>query len=398
MAPTVTDVHTNPRDILGEFNARIVKGDSMERIAQDAKEMIWNRGALNPKEPMSLTAWLERQDASEGYQSGDPLASMDAFERQMYWAGIRTHSDASKGMYASQVQRFYASDQPASIVLFPEFINRTMRETALAPDILSFLIAQTTAINSNTYRTSYVVDSVAGRRMARVTQGGEIPRVKITEAEHVLTLAKYGVALEGSYEVYRRMQLDLFQRHLRRIAQQNMLDKSQDALNVALNGDGNTNAAINSNLLTLDPSTSSGILTYKAWLKWGMQAYPYKIDTVIAGTNELMSVLTVQYPNLDPIKLMALFSEASDMSGQQQMKISTPIWGDVQLIYFPLAPANLLIGLSRADALEMITEIGSNITETDKIILSQTQNIVISENVAFGKLLQLACQTLTLNA
>ncbi len=398
MAPTLTDVRTRGRDILGEFNARAGRnGDSMEKIARDAREAIWSRGALDPKEPMSLTQWLERQDPTEDYPVGDPLSLMDAFDRQMYWAGIRSHSDAVKGLYASPVERFYASDQPASIVLFPEFINRTMREQALAPDILSFLIGQTTAINSNTYRTSYVVDDVTKRRMSRVTQGGEIPRVKITEAEHVLTLKKYGVALEGTYEVYRRMQLDLFQRHLRRIAQQAMLDKSQDALDVAINGDGNSNAALNYNLTALDPSTTAGNLTYKAWLKWGMQPYPYKIDTVIAGTNEIMDVLTIQYPNLDPIKLLALLSEATgDANGA--IKLATPVWGDVQLIYFPLAPANLLIGLTRGDALEMITEIGSNITETDKVILNQTQTMTITENVAFGKLLQIATTTLTLNA
>jgi hypothetical protein len=391
-------VRTRGRDIIqGRFSAPASAGDR-KAIVDDAKRAILIDGHM--KAGVNLSRWLEDQDPTQEYSTSDPLSQMDAFERQLYWAGIRTQSDPVKGMYADTVDRFYMSDQPASVVLFPEFINRVLRETLIAPDILGDLIAQVTPVNSSSYRTIYLNDTVGQRRMGRVTQGGELPRVKLSTSEHAIALQKYGVVLEGSYEVYRRMQIDLFARHVARIGMQAMLDKSQDALTVAINGDGNANPAINYNETALDSGGVAGTLSYKAWLRWGMKSWPYKIDTVIAGEAEMLQLLTLQFPNIDPTMLLALLTNPGPASAGDRMRLnpsSTP-WANVNLIFFPLAPSNILTGLQRDSALEMVMEVGASITETDKIISQQLNEIAISEVVGFGKMITPACYTLTINA
>ncbi|HZC04420.1 MAG TPA: hypothetical protein VE338_02170, partial [Ktedonobacterales bacterium] len=384
--PEITEVRTRGRDILGRFGIAEHVGDR-KAIVDDAKRAIIIDGHM--REGKNLSRWLEDQDPTQEYSTSDPLSQMDAFERQLYWAGIRTQSDPVKGLFADTVDRFYMSDQPASVVLFPEFINRVLRETLIAPDILGDLIAQVTPVNSSSYRTIYLNDAVGQRRMGRVTQGGEMPRVKLSTSEHAITLQKYGVILEGSYEVYRRMQIDLFARHVARIGMQAMLDKSQDALNVAINGDGNSNPAINYNETALDSGGTAGTLSYKAWLRWGMKSWPYKIDTVVAGEAEMLQLLTLQFPSIDPTMLLALITNIGPASAGDRMRLnpgSTP-WANVNLIFFPLAPSNILTGLQRDSALEMVMEVGASITETDKIISQQLNEIAISEVVGFGKMI-----------
>ncbi len=381
-------------ELLGQFTTRA----NDEEAIKDAKHALVYRAM---EEGKSFSAWLEDEDPSEEYAPNDPLGTMDAFERQLWLSNIRTKSDPARNIYAHTVERFYMSDQPASPILFPEYLNRTMRAVMLVPNVLSDIIAVTTGINSSSYRTIYLQDTVGQRRMSRVAAGGTLPRQRLTTGEKSITLEKYGLALEMDYEAVRRIQLDLFAVHLGRIAQQTMLDKSQDAINVAVNGDGSTigAACTNWNLTTLDPGTTASNLTYKAWLDWQMKPYPYQVNTVVAGEAAMLALLTLQFPNLNPSVLLAMLGEKGPMPGKIDLNSSSAsLFGAVNLVYFPYAPSNILLGLNKGNALEMVTEIGGNLTETDKIIDKQLNLVTLTEVVAFGMIINQAIQSLTLNA
>ena len=73
------------------------------------------------KNGMTVSSLLEQYDPS------DADDSLDAFERHIAAAGIRTKGIASKAIYADKVENFYSSNQPVSQFLFPEFLNRTVR-------------------------------------------------------------------------------------------------------------------------------------------------------------------------------------------------------------------------------------------------------------------------------
>ncbi len=383
---TVTSGQMHPRagEILGRFAD--LKGENEAAIAA-RNEIV----ATAHERKMTLTNYLESLDPSSNYDDG-----LDAFERQLLVSGIRTQSDPVKGIFADPVNRFYASDQPASPVLFPEFINRQMRVALLAPPILDELIAITTPVDSDSYRTIYLQDTTATRRMSRVAEGGELPRVKVATSEKSISLKKYGVILEGTYEVYRRMRIDLFALHLSRIALQAMLDKSQEALDVAINGDGNGNAATNYNLTALDPNTTAGKLTYYAWLRWGLKLFPYQLTTVVGGEAELLSVLTLQFPNINPLMILSMLQ--NDGPVNMRLQLAQDIYTNIRLVYLQTAPSNVLLGIDRRSALEMAVEIGASLTETDRIISRQLNEIAISEVVAMAQLMPQAIQSLTLNA
>lgn len=385
-------------DILGRF-----KEDHPEGVySEDAAKRAFN--ALNARaisEKMTLTAFLEREDPTDEYEPGDPMGDMDAFERQMALAGIHTKSDHSRGIYASPVTRFYESNQPASPILYPEWLNRNIRTPLLAPAILDELVAVTTPIDGSAYRAIYLNDTVGQRRMMRVPEGSPLPEAQLLTAEHAVNLYKYGVRLKASYESVRRMRLDLLAIHIGRIGLQAQLDKASDALNTLINGDGNGNAATNYRLhADLDASATAGTLTYYAWLKWLMQPYPYQITTVVGGQAELLSVLTLQMPNINPMTLLAMLTEAQGADGgyNARIQIAQDIWTNVRLVYLQSAPSGVLLGFNKGLALEMLVENGSSLVETDKLIVPQFQEIAVSEVVGFDIIMSQAVQSLTLTA
>lgn len=376
---------TNCGELLKQLASRLsVQPDSGDFVP---KLFSWlrNNGA-------GLTELLESIDPSNNYTG--PMASLDAYQRQLAVAGIRTKTITEKGVFADKVERFFQSNVPGSQVLFPEFINRTMRQSRLAPDILPFILATTTGIPAGeSYRTIYTTDSIEDRRLFRVEQTAEMPRTKLGVSDHLVRMYKYGRILEGSYEFFRRVTIDLFAIILARIAMQTNLDKASTAIDVALNGDGNGNPATNFNQSALDTGTTP---TFKAFLNFTLQFYPYQLTTLIGNASALTAFLTIQYPNINPLAVLGFLQGGG--FGAQRVELPQPLYQNVQLIYLPDAPSNVLIGLDKNFAIEMIMENGSNLVETDRIIQRQVNDVAISEINGFAKIFPEATKTWTLNA
>lgn len=337
-------------------------------------------------EGMNLSSFLEKMDPS------DENDTLDAFERQIAKIGIKTRSNRERGIYSDKIERFYASNVPQSSVLFPEFINREMRIAKSVVSPLNGLIAVSTPINSDVYRTIYLDETDLSKyRMKRVTEGSEVPTATLATSENAINLKKYGLRLKASYEAIRRMSIDQLRIHLQAVALQTNLDKATAAIDVLINGDGNNNAATSMTALSLDSTATAGI-TYKAWIAFLMKLYPYQCKTIVGNEAALLEILTMQFPSVDPLMLLAKYADSSTgMNVQMQNGVFTT----VNLSLLPSAPDNTLVGLDSGFALEEVTEIGANLTETDKIISSQFNEIVLTEVSAFGKLYAGASKALT---
>lgn len=388
---------------------------------------------------MSVSHYLDVINPSK---EGDKL---DAFQRQLKRFNIRTQDDLAHGIPSSTVNdffaprgldgqplrdeqwmpedkeaaRFFASSQPQSWALFPEYINRQLRATPLADDVLGELIATTTMTEGNTYQAIYFQDSVTNRTLSVLGEGGELPRVFVRLGFQTVALEKYGVGLEGTYEYSRRIKIPIFNIFLSRIRQQIRLDQAAQAADVLVNGDGNGNAATNYNVSALDSTAPAGPgtvtdpyltrigaaatstitkgLTYAAFLSWRTSLYALGMTTIVGRMNEILQVLQLQMPTINPTLLLGLINPGGNV-GMGYGKISLPqtdLWGNAQLVYLPFAPGGLLIGLNKEHALEMLMEQGSDLVETDKDIMSQKNVLAISQVTGFDKILQSASSTLT---
>lgn len=381
----ITNNRTGARDLLPGWASKLHVSETGLEYMQRAQMDASARG-------MSFSGVLEEQDPSEDY-AGTELANMDAFQRQLFFAGIRTQSIPEKGIYADQVNRFFQSNIPGSQVLFPEYINRMMRQALIAPDVLPWIIAVNTGVVGDFYRSIYTNDTIAQRRLTRVGQGAELPKTSFTASEHAVNLYKYGRLLEGSYEYFRTVTIDLFSILLQRIALQANLDKADTAIDVAINGDGNSNTATNYNQSTLD---TGAVPTYKAFIAFALKFYPYQLNTLVGGDAAFINFLSMARPSVDPFQILNLLQRGEMIT--QRVELAQNLYSDVKLVYLPSTPANVLVGLDRRFALEQLNEIGASLVETDRLIQSQRNQIAISEKVGYAQIFNQAIAVWTTNA
>ena len=400
------------------------RASAVQSVRPRAGDLVLSRGLYQQAyaKGMSLSAYLETLDPSEEYRDG-----LDAFERQLKVAGIQTHSIPEMGLWANRVERFWNSDKPGSEVLFPEFLSRTWRKAALgdgsrfyassnpvsdvleppflqrvvrqkqiAPAIpLTAIVAQTTGIDQGVYEAFYLTDSQDDRTMRRVAEGAEVPTATLTGGDHTIRVKKYGRRLLASYETIKRVQIDRLALHLALLAVQAEDDKVNTACDVLINGDGNSGTTpTNSNLTALDTAAVAGTLTLKGYLAWRqLFANPYICNVVLARSAYALQVLLLNIGSANtPFAFLAGNFGIGGVS-----PINSGMAG-VQLGWTTYVTDAYLLGIDSRFALEMVYEIGTNLTETDKIIARQMNEIVMTESVAFCVMDANCVRTLAVNA
>ncbi len=371
----------------------------------------------------SLSGWLERQNPSAEYKDG-----LDAFSRLLQVADIRTHSFPEDGIYASTWEEWHTNEQARLLihewtarqwrkVAYPRkralytsqditvgSVNNPWRDaldmrwdTDITPAIpLNSLVAITTPIQGDAYRSYYLVDAPAEQRMVRVGEGAEIPRAKLTAGEKTIRMFKYGRAIEATYEQLRRQRIDRIAAHVRRMALQAEADKVATALDVLINGDGNAGtSATNYNLTTLDSAGVAGTLTLKAWLAFKLKfKNPYAMTTALVQEAVALQLMLLNTGSANiPLVMIA---GNSNLGGFRQ--INPSLADNVALGWTDDAPALKIVGFDSRQALERVTEIGGNIEEIEKFAIRQTQALILSEIEGYAIFDPNATKTLNVNA
>lgn len=387
------------------------------------------------KAGMSLTAYLETEvDPSSRYDKRDPEGQTTAFGRLMMAAGIRTRAIPKAGIWASSCEAFFKNEQTRA--LLPEFMSTVYRRVSHGPGVaqrasslydssdgapgswlhpyvdaaqprwdeqiapaipISEVVAFTTPITGDLYKTLYMTHSATEKRMYRVMPGTDLPKAKIASGDHTIQLWKYGRAMEVTYEDMRRMRVDRLAYHIADVAVQAEIDKLYAIVDVMVNGDGNSNtSAQNYNKTTLDSTLASGDpLSLVAWLAFKMKfEEPYLCTTAIAREAGALSLLTLDAGSAN--NMLATLALPSGIGYFNQ--INNSLRDGTGLGWSNAAPANVVVGFDRRRAIERIVEIGADIQEVTKVITNQTQIYTLSETEGFAVLDRNATNTLTLNA
>lgn len=359
---------------------------------------------------MSLSAWLEAQDPSPRYRDG-----LDAFERQLMMANVRTTGD-DHTYWADEMDAW--SRSPAHKALWPEWARRQwhrsrlpqgrreisyaaadyaegtatrpyaddamIRYTQLEPAVpLAELIATTTNIRGNAYRSTRLTNTTAQKRMVRVAELAPIPRVKLSTAENTIRFGKYGRALESSYEQMRRLRIDVVALHIQLMSIQAQVDEVAAVIDVIVNGDGNSGtAATVYNLTDLDPDAVAGEgITLEAWLAFKQKfANPFRLGVALVRDNVEIDLRTL---NVGTANIpYAVFSSAAALGGFTAM--NDRLGDGVRLGVTADAPADKIVGIDERFAVERVIEIGSDIEELARFIENQSQLMTFSINEGFG--------------
>lgn len=389
------------------------------RLSTPEGSIEMHREAL--REGLPFSRYLEVADPSE---KDDTL---DAFSRQLQLAGIVARSDPAAGYWASEAKVFH--DSPLGRALFPEFFARQWRSVVhatpqqravilstdsalntwerpyidnptvnwnnqLAPAIpLSEVVAMVSPVSGTDFRSVYMTYDAEALRLYRIGESAEIPMASLTHGERTVTLHKYGRGMRASYEALRRMRIDQMAWWIRWMAIQSETDKVAAALDVMVNGDGNANtAATEYNLLTLDPAAIANDLTLLGWLTFRMKwESPYAMTTALMRVEEALQLITLNAGTANlPLVGLNLNGIGNNL---------TPInsTGDgIRYGWTSEAPDGKIVGFDKRFALQMLTEIGGDITETERYITNQTQVMVMTEVNGFAVLDPAAAKILDL--
>lgn len=381
-----------------EIHARLQNAESAIAMHKDAMD----RG-------LRFGRYLEMLNPSE---KDDAL---DAFGRQLRAAGIVTQSDPRAGYWASEGKAFF--DSHAGRALYPEFFARQWQGVMYAPPQkraimlssdsivggwdrpytdamgprwrnqimpaipLSELVAVTTPITGSDYRSMYMNYDAEAVRMFRVGESAEIPMTTLAGQENTIRLRKYGRGLRASYEEFRELRVDRLAWFIRWTAVQAEIDKVAAILNIAVNGDGNANTAgTEYNQSTLDDQANPGELTLKGWLAFRLKfAEAYQLTTALMQEADALQLILLNTGSGNvPLANVSLGGIANAL---------TPInnTGDgVRYGWTAAAPTGKIVGLDAGMAIEHITQIGSTIVETERLITNQTQVITFTEIEGFA--------------
>lgn len=370
---------------------------------------------------VNLSVYLEAQDPSADHEGRS-----DAFERLMHVAGIRTRSLPAAGLYASEMDAFNESVQHRC--LLPEFIHRVWRavrfngsantralytsgddipgsslrpwaDSALSgvispiapPFALADIVAMTTPITGSAYRKVYLNTTATATRRRRVVEGDDIPLGKLTTAEHTINLYKYAGGLKSTYEALRRTRLDKVRLWLAQEALRNEIDKISEAINTLVSGDGNTSTAADAWQIQTDfDSTATGkTVTLKGYWRFKQKFAPVFQMTHIVGAEADIAKLALL--NIGSSTVPIYFFNTTVNPTTRLMLADGVVAGVTADV-----PADKLVGIDARQALERVTEIGSNISEIERWAQSQVEILTISEVEGWAVLTQGATKTLEL--
>ena len=317
------------------------------------------------QEGMSFTQVLESLDPSENYR-GTALEGTDAFQRQLKRFGIR-----AKGAGSSPVEKFFRTMDSA--VLFPEYIARTVRTGMEENDILPSIVATTTVIDAMDYRSIYSVPEDADKALQDVEEGASIPTTEVKTKDHLVSLTKRGRMLVASYEAIRFQKLDLFSVMLRQIGAYIQKQQLSDAVNVLINGDGNSNAAAAFTVGTSPMTGTKGTLTYDQMVEFWGQFDPYTMNTILCSTGTMTQML----------KIPELQNPLTGLNFQGTGSFGTPL--GAQLHRTSAVADGKIIGLDNRYALELVRA-GDVLVEYDKLIDRQLERAAITSISGFAKI------------
>jgi len=253
------------------------------------------------------------------------------------------------------VDRFFQSD-PNAKWLFPDIVREAVLTGLKRKPKYPSLIARDEQIQGTSYDVPFVVESETEEEMRTVAEGATIPESEIRYGDRPVRIDKKGRSVVASYEVVRRMSVDLLRVHLQRVGER--LGRHLDArlATVLVSGDssGASTAAELVNTAAVNVWTYADIL--KGFAKLTLDNY-FTPTHMLANSGLMQTVL-----GLDEFKEGVLFDFAKTGN------LPTPM--GVQLVPMSDQPANKLTILDAGYAVQKITE-QDLLVESDKLINQQ---------------------------
>jgi len=253
------------------------------------------------------------------------------------------------------VERFFQSD-PNAKWLFPDIVREAVIAGMKRKPVYPSLIVSDEKIEGTAYDLPYVTESESDEELRMIAEGAAIPESELTYGDRVVRLAKMGRGVIASYEVIRRMAVDVLRVHLQRMGERlgRMLDARLATVLVDGDNSGTSTAATTINTATAGAWTYDDIVN--GFMKLATE-HCFSPTHMLANAELCKEIL-----GLDEFKDAALFDFAKTGN------LPTPL--GMRLVPMEHQPDDKLTILDAGYAVQKLTE-QDLLVESDKLINQQ---------------------------
>lgn len=253
------------------------------------------------------------------------------------------------------VDRFFQTD-PNTKWLFPDIVREAVLTGLKRKPVYPSLIARDEPIEGTAYDVPHVIEDANEEELRSVAEGAAIPESKIQYGDRVVRIDKKGRGVIASYEVIRRMSVDMLRIHLERMGER--LGRNLDARLAAVLIDGDSSGA--GTAATVINTAVSGTWAYSdivhAFMTLTLDHY-FTPTHMLANGDLCQTIL-----DMDEFKDAALFDFAKTGN------LPTPL--GVRLVPMTDQPDDKLTMLDAGYAVQKLTE-QDLLVESDKLINQQ---------------------------
>ena len=302
----------------------------------------------------------ERLQSVRGRELYETLGQLDLTHSHYFRAlgtNVQDYCAHEFGVDVSKitVERFFQSD-PNAKWLFPDIVREAVLTGLKRKPVYPELIARDERVQGAAYDMPYVIEVEAEEEMRAIGEGAAIPESEITYGDRIVRLSKVGRGVIASYEVIRRMSVDMLRVHLQRIGER--LGRGLDArlAMVLASGDmsGSSTAPVEVNTTTKNTWTYGDIVN--GFMKLAVEHY-FTPTHMLANAELCKTILS-----LDEFQDAALFDFAKTGN------LPSPL--GARLVPMQDQPANWLTILDAGYAAQKLTE-QDLLVESDKLINQQ---------------------------
>ena len=263
------------------------------------------------------------------------------------------------------------------------------------------LVGMTTDISTQDYRPFRWIYSAEALERKEISPGSPVPATTLGQREDTIQLKKWGNRFELTYESLRNydVRIDKLAQMIQLEGMREQTRMLDELVGVLEKGDSTANSAADIVAQsTLDSAATTGQLSAKAWLAFGMEFIaPYVMThALMRKANSLQLILlTLGDANIHVSQLIN--AQAEGIPRIEQMNITA------DAVRFGRVPdsaitEHYIVGLDSRYSVEMVQQTGAEMQEQADNIESQVRNVVLTNTYGWAKLDFDATKVLNVNA
>lgn len=359
----------------GEIEAGLITEEAIKAGISPVRQMLAHSGVILGGMNASTMAVFDRT-SPEYVKGAENLLPALMMEMYMEAMGLPTSN-------LQAADSFSVTPNSTSSSLYPlqerGMVDQRLEQPAGVLTI-DEIVSLRTGVDGDGYRSAQIKNDQRGSQneWGRVAPGADLPLYTLELAERAVRVYKYGGKIRLPYEAMRRMKINVLQMLLQEMAFSNDIWRVKNALEVAVNGDGNGNGY---NLSSVTP-TNWNIQELDEWAIDVANDASLGMNRVVADAADVKLIRALRYPAANTVLTpdqLAMYSNGL----AYQMPDGTPLRlapkGSI------LAGSKTAMGWNTARALEEVVENGSQIQEMARNIENQTHIQTMSINIGHTK-------------